>query len=363
MKRGNIPRATGVSSHVLSAALRARIVLASLVTRAVVSRLAGFWLALLVLGAVIFGPNGLSAIDVTRGLRAEPWIAVALALLWSAAHTRAARVLSANELDFVRAIPLGSVDRFVTTALPRVAPHAIIGAFFARSEGLIVGAITTVVAAIGTTTMSVALERIESTPSSTQRSSRSLASAHARFAWRQAHSTLVRVGLFSTCTCALSAIAIANNRAPPTGDTGLATVLLLLASGAWSAAMTGVVRESERAMEFLLATQPNALADARRARRTVAWGVPAGVGALSAAMASAMLGLGPLLASALVYGLHWLTIAVATEQLARRGFDESRAATGLTFAGVLFAMVASLDARIGASCLVLAAGIFSSVRT
>lgn len=340
----------------------ARAQLASLVARAVIERLAGLWLALLVLGAVILGPNGLDARDITRGLRATPAVALLVFALWSAVHVRAARVLDAREFAFVRALPLSSVDRFVTLAAPMIAPHALVGAFFAHAEGALAGAASALVSAGCTLALRSLARRIEARPMASRTTPRSLLSAHARFALRVAPSSIARAFALTIFSTLLSTIAVANTRVAPTAQSSLATVLLLLSSGAVAAAVTGVVRESERSLALLVATQPAAQSAALRAHRIAVWASPSAIGALSAAIATSTLGLRAALFAALSFAWHWLAVALCVDAFARRGTDPASAATALSIGAVIAALVGHPTQLLFVSGALVTVALFTVVR-
>lgn len=340
----------------------ARLTLASLVARAVVARLAGLWLALLVLGAVILGPNGLDARDITRGMRATPIVAALALALWSAVHVRAARVLEAQEFAFVRALPLSTVDRLATLAAPTLAPHALVGGFFARGEGAAVGLVAALISAAGTVALRALARRIEARPRGDRPSPSGLLLAHARFALRAAPSSIARSSALALACTLLATVAVHNTRIAPTAQSSLATVLLLVASGAVSASLVTIVRESEQSLALLLATQPRARSSARIAGRIATWALPALVGASCAAMASSALGVRAACASAVLYAAQWLSVATIVEQSARRAIEPVNAAAGATIAAVILALMATPSQSLAAACVALALALAASVR-
>jgi hypothetical protein len=321
------------------ASLRSRVTLASLVTRAVAARLAGLWLALTVLGAVLFGPNGLYARDVTRGLWATPWVAVALSALWSLAHLRVARITDGREFDFTRALPLSTLDRALLLRAPTWAPHALVGAFFARAEGAAVGLAAAITVAMVTAALRALALRVERVAPERAPSPRGLLVAHLRWGTRADPSALARSLVFASACTLLATLAVANTRVSPVERSSLATVLLLVASGAISAAVTTVVSDSERSLALWITTQPDATKTARAARRAACWALPAMLGGACAALATSPLGAAAAGRAGLSYAAQWLAVAMVVERGDRRGIRAENTATAATIAWVLAALV------------------------
>ncbi|MBL8682473.1 MAG: hypothetical protein JNK05_25120 [Myxococcales bacterium] len=323
----------------MSRTLRARVDLAALVTRAVVTKLAGLWLAMLILGAVIFGPNGLAARDVTRGMAAVPWAFALVIALWSIAHLRASRVLDAQEFAFVRALPLSALDRFAALRAPTLAPHAVIGAFFARGEGALVGIVVAALGALSTVALRTLLASISRDTTQSRLSPSGLLAAHARWALRTDTAALARSSAFALASTALATVAVRNTRLDPSTHATLATVLLLLSSGAVALTASRSVTESERSLAFVLDTLPDARSAANRARALATLASPAAIGALFAALATSSLGATVAARCAVLYAVHWLAIAAIVEGASRRGRDPSSAAVLATLAAVIVAML------------------------
>jgi hypothetical protein len=321
------------------ASVRSRFALAGLVARAVVARLTGFWIALAVLAGVLFGPNGLDARDVTRGLWATPWIAVALGALWALVHLRVARITDGREFDFTLALPLSKLDRALCLRLPIWAPHAVVGAFFARADGALVGLGVAVALAIGTAALRALALRVERTKRERPPSPRGLIAAHLRWASRADASAVARAAALAIACTLLAALAVANTRTSPVERSTLATVLLLVASGAVSAASITVVSASERSLSLWITTQPDATAAALTARRALCWAGPSLVGGASAALATIPAGGAHAARAGLSYAAHWLAVAMMVERGERRAIPAENTATAATIAWVLAALV------------------------
>ncbi|MFO0558163.1 MAG: hypothetical protein U0269_09100 [Polyangiales bacterium] len=160
----------------------------------------------------------------------------------------------------------------------------------------------------------------------------------------------------------MSTIAVFNTRIAPTAQSSLATVLLLVASGAVSAAIVTVVRESEQSLSLVLATQPGARSTARRAGRIATWALPSLVGASCASIAASPLGVRASLLAALAFAAQWLAVAMCVEQCARREIDAGGAAVLCTIAAVILALVATPSQSVVTACVLVALALAASVR-